>query len=287
MQFYNKLSEFALNYEYFIFDVWGVVHDGVHIYDGVIETLNFLRRKNKKICFLSNAPRRASKVKDVLLKYGINQDFYDFILTSGEATYFDLEKNQKNNFRNFGKKYFYIGPNKDIDLLAGLDYHMVEDAKEANFAIATGFDHEKSLPDEKRHQIEAARENNLPLICVNPDLIVVKKDGYEMICAGILAAEYEKLSGQVLYYGKPYQAVYDIALAMFNNPDKNKILAIGDGMETDIKGARDFGIASALVTSGILCNKLGVSYGQQANKNKVQEICESYGFFPTYVIPNL
>jgi len=287
MQFVNSLKDFSAKYDYFIFDLWGVIHDGEKAYDGVLEAISLLRSQGKKICFLSNAPRRASKVVDVLASYGITRNLYDFILTSGEATFHDFEKNQKNNFQDFGKKYFYIGPKKDIDLLDGLQYVMVDKASDANVAIATGFDHQYSTLEEKLSQIHEALQNNLPLICVNPDLIVVKQDGHEMICAGVMAAEYEKMQGKVFYYGKPYSAVYKMTLELFNCKDKQKIIAIGDGMETDIKGAADFGIDSALLTGGILCNKLGVKYGQAADENKVREICESYEIFPQYIIPNL
>ena len=287
MQFHKGIKEISANYDYFIFDLWGVIHDGIKTYDGVLETLSYLKNQGKKICFLSNAPRRAHKVAEVLNKFSITKDFYEFILTSGEATFLDFKRNQENNFKDFGRKYFYIGPQKDIDLLHGLDYQQVSEVSQASFAIATGFDNEASVLQEKLPQIQEAKKHNLPLICVNPDLLVVRQDGAEMICAGVLAAEYEKMGGEVIYYGKPFSSVYEMTYDFFGKPDKNKILAIGDGIETDIKGAYDFGIASALVTGGILCNKLGVRYGQEACTIKVKEVCESYKIFPQYVISKL
>ena len=287
MQFCKNIKEISAKYDYFIFDLWGVIHDGSQAYDGVVEALSYLKSQGKKICFLSNAPRRSSKVAEVLNRFFIDKSFYEFILTSGEATFFDFKKNQENGFKDFGRKYFYIGPKKDIDLLDGLDYQQTADVSEASFAIATGFDDEKSVLQEKLPQIQEAKKHNLPLICVNPDLIVVKQNGLEMICAGVLADEYKKMGGEVIYYGKPFSSVYNMTYEFFGKPDKSKILAIGDGMETDIKGAHDFGIASALVTGGILCNKLGVRYGQEADPAKVKQICEFYKVFPQYIIPNL
>jgi len=287
MQFHQGIKEISANYDYFIFDLWGVIHDGAQTYEGVVEALSFLKNEGKKICFLSNAPRRSFRVAEVLNKFSIDKSFYEFILTSGEATFLDFKKNQENGFKDFGKKYFYIGPKKDIDLLDGLDYQQVTEVSQASFAIVTGFDDEKSVLQEKLPQIQEAKKYDLPLICVNPDLIVVKQNGLEMICAGVLAAEYEKMGGKVFYYGKPFSSVYNMTYDFFGRPDKNKILAIGDGMETDIKGAHDFQIASVLVTGGILCNKLGVRYGQKADPAKVQQICESCKVFPQYIIPNL
>ena len=287
MQFKNNIRELAELYDFFVFDVWGVIHDGSSAYEGAADAIKFLCAKNRKICFLSNAPRRAFKVGEVLRKYGITPDLYDFILTSGEAAWIDFEKNQKENFKNFGRNYLYIGPQKDVDLLNGLDYQIVEDASKANIAVTTGFDVEDSVLEEKMPQLRAAKQYNLPLVCVNPDLIVVKQNGAELLCAGALALEYKKMGGKVSYYGKPYDTVYKMVCEMFGQVDKSKILAVGDALETDIKGAHDFGIDAVLITGGILSNILGVKYGQVANKNKLETVCKNYQLFPKFVIPGL
>ncbi|NBV06942.1 MAG: TIGR01459 family HAD-type hydrolase [Proteobacteria bacterium] len=287
MQFKNNIRELADLYDYFIFDIWGVIHDGSTAYKGVAEAISFLRAKNKKICFLSNAPRRAHKVAAVLKNFGITSDLYDFILTSGEAAYLDFAKNAQENFVNFGRNYFYIGPEKDIDLLQGLDYKMVTDAALASVAITTGFDNDNSVLEEKMPQLFEAKKFNLPLVCVNPDLIVVKQNGSELICAGALALEYKKMDGRVLYYGKPFPKVYEMVCEMFDCLKSDKIIAVGDGMETDIKGAVDFGIDCALVTGGILSKQLAIKYGEVADKNKVETICKNYQIFPKFVIPSL
>jgi HAD superfamily hydrolase (TIGR01459 family) len=287
MKFIQGIKEIADNYEYFIFDVWGVIHDGVTAYPGAAEAVAFLRSKGKKICFLSNAPRRAHKVAEVLKKHNVTPNLYDFILTSGEAAFLDLEKNQKNNYQNFGKNYFYIGPKKDMDLLEGLDYVRVESASLADFAITTGFDHDFSTLEEKMPDALEAKKYNLPMICVNPDLIVIKQDGHEMICAGALAREYERLGGEVIYYGKPFNLVYKMTCEISQNFDNEKIIAIGDGLETDIKGAVDIGIDSVLVTGGILSNILEVNYTQTADRSKLEAVCNDYQLFPQFVISSL
>lgn len=270
MQFKKDLRELADAYEYFIFDIWGVIHDGTTAYPGAVEMIKFLRQKNKKICFLSNAPRRAAKVAEALNKFGITPDLYDFVLSSGEATFLALK-----NSTNFTKKYFYIGPKKDVDLLDGLDYQVVENAAEASFVIATGFDGEDSIVAEKMPQLLEAKKYDLPLICVNPDLIVVKQDGREQICAGVLAREYEKLGGKVFYYGKPFAEVYKMVLQIFGVSEKSKILAIGDSLTTDIKGAVDFRIDNVLITNGILKNPDPAS---------LASLCDSMKIHPQFVI---
>jgi HAD superfamily hydrolase (TIGR01459 family) len=287
MELISGIKQISHLYDYFVFDVWGVIHDGNLAYPGALEAVSFLRQQNKKICFLSNAPRRAYKVAAVLQKFGITPDLYDFILSSGEAVFLDLEKNQKNEFRDFGKNYFYIGPEKDIDLLDGLDYKKVKMASEAHFAIATGFNNENSTLAEKLPLALEAKKNNLDMICANPDMIVVRQDGSKMICAGTLACEYEKIGGKVVYYGKPFSAVYAMVCKTFNDPESGRILAIGDGIETDIKGASDFGIDSLLVTGGILSNLLNINYKQNADQSSLEAICNEYKLFPKFVISNL
>ena len=287
MKSISGIKEISQHYDHFIFDVWGVLHDGTSAYPNVIETLEFLRAEGKKICFLSNAPRRAFKVAEVLARLGITDQYYDFILTSGEATYLDLEKNQNNNFKDFGQKYFYIGASKDLDLLEGLNYQMVDSADKADFAINTGFENRNSTIDEKLPQAIEAQKHNLPMICVNPDLIVVNHAGEEMLCAGILAREYEKMSGKVFNYGKPFSSVYNMTLEKFGNPNKSQVIAIGDGIETDIAGANKFEIDNILVTGGILANRLEVKFDQEAEQKKLEEVCNSYQIFPKFVISNL
>ena len=283
MQFKDGIKDLVDDYEYFILDVWGVVHDGIHAYPGVVETMKYLKEKNKKVCFLSNAPRRAGKVVEVIKKYGITPDLYDFIITSGEASFFDLKKNEESGFSQFGKKYLYIGPDKDLDLLDDLNYEMVNKAKDADFALTTGFNGEDSTIEEKMPQAIDARNHNLKMTCVNPDLIVVRQNGTEMICAGALAREYEKIGGEVIYYGKPYSAVYKIVCEIFGSDIRSKALAIGDGLETDIKGANDYGIDSLLVTGGILANALEIKPNEPADPKKLAEICDHYQISPKYV----
>ncbi len=102
------IKEISNNYNYFIFDVWGVLHDGSKAYPNVIDTLQFLKDHGKKVCFLSNAPRRAHNVETVLNNLGITKDYYDFILTSGEAAFLHLQQNQESGFQEFGAKYFIL-----------------------------------------------------------------------------------------------------------------------------------------------------------------------------------
>jgi len=287
MKFINGLDEIIDNYQYFILDIWGVIHDGSSLYPNAIKSLEFLKKKEKKVCFLSNAPRRSKKVIEIFDKFGIDNNLYDFILTSGESSYLELTNNLNNNFAKFGNKYFFIGPAKDLDLLDGLQYERVDDISQANFILNTGFENEDSKIDEKLPLAIQGVKYKIPMLCINPDLIVVRKNGQEMICAGMLALEYKKLGGQVHYFGKPFENVYNMVLEKFSNPDKASVVAIGDGLETDIKGAIDFGIHNILVTGGILAKELGIKFSQDADERVLQNLLSSYNFYPNFVISNL
>jgi len=285
--FKNNSGDLIENYEHFIIDLWGVIHDGTAVYDGAIEALSHLRQRHKKIYFLSNAPRRADKVIATLEKYGITRNFYDFIITSGEASYLFLKENEENNFQKYGKNYYYIGPERDRGLVDGLNYNQVFQAKDADFILAIGFNHDLSTEDEQLEFLQEAAKYKLPLICVNPDFVVIKHSGQEILCAGLMAEQYEKMGGEVIYFGKPHQAIYESIFALANEKESSKFLAIGDGIETDIKGANNNKIDSALIPGGILSNILNIKYGKLPKEEDIIGICQERGIFPKFILAQL
>jgi len=248
MKEYKSVSEFAGDYDAFILDIWGVIHDGSAAYPGVIECMKKLHTEGKEIIFLSNAPRRSSKVKTVLSKFGITPDLYKDAISSGEVTYQLFAKNTEGIV-----PYLYIGPEKDADLLDGLKFRPVTEAKDADFALATGFDEDDSTLEEKLPQIEDALNHKLHMYCTNPDLIVVRQDGTKMLCAGVIGEYYRDHGGEVEFIGKPYPLVYDYIFRLFSPKiPKSRICAIGDSLTTDILGANRAGIDSILCMGGIL-----------------------------------
>jgi HAD superfamily hydrolase (TIGR01459 family) len=281
MIFKENLLEIYQDYTYFIIDIWGVIHDGTEIYPGVIENLQKIRKSGKKICFLSNAPRRSVRAETLLNNFGITKDLYDFILTSGEATFLYLQENE-----DLDPRYFYMGPDKDLDLLDGLDYQMTK-MSEAKFIVNTGLGDEFLTVESRQKDLEDGIKYNLPMICVNPDLIVVKQSGLTILCAGLLAKKYQEMGGKVMYFGKPYQSVYDKVKKIFNAKQDDQFLAIGDGIETDIKGGNENNIDSVLIAGGILGEKLNVKYRQLPKLEKMEEICTEYDIRPKFVIAGL
>ena len=282
----SGVSAIIDKYQYFIIDIWGVLHDGTTLYPQVLPTLQYLKQAKKTVCLLSNAPRRSHIVVDFLAKMGIAPDLYSFILTSGEAVYLDLQHNQQNGFINFQQKYCYAGPLKDRNLLDGLAYQET-DVSLANFILNTGFDSDDSILEEKIPLLNKAKEQDLPMICANPDLMVVKQTGQKIICAGVMAQHYQSLGGKVFYYGKPLTKIYEILHNLLDKPHKSSIIAIGDGLETDILGANNFQISSLLVTGGILTHALKVSFSHKIPLDKIINICQKYNAIPNYTISNL
>lgn len=277
MEFYPSLASIGSKYDGFILDLWGVIHDGTALYPGVKPCLESLRRQGKKIVFLSNAPRRASKVEEKLNELGITPDLYDHVLSSGEVAFTFLA--QPDHLLQ-EQKYFYLGPEKDADLLDGLSYQRTEVMSEAEFILAVDVEYHGQAVEELEPYLSEARRHNLPMVCVNPDIEVVKQDGTHIWCAGAVARHYEKMGGEVSYFGKPYAAVYETALALLDTIKRDCILAVGDNIDTDILGGNQAGIDSALVTGGILAREM-----PNPNPYELRELCERKGALPTFVIP--
>ncbi len=247
-------------YHTLLIDLWGVIHDGSKLYPGVLQKLQQMRELGTKICFISNAPRRASKARGVLNNLGITDDLFDAIITSGECFY----QNANSIMSQKSKNIFYIGPQKDLDVLTGLDYHFVKNPADAGFGIITGFT--EGMEETKIDAIlHLCKDVNLELFCLNPDMIVVRQDGSSELCAGVIGQNYTNIGGLTKYFGKPHLDIYEHALKLLglNDTEKSRILAIGDSMSTDIAGANAFGIDSCFCECGIHSHQLQ-SMGKEA-----------------------
>lgn len=284
IQEHTHVHNLSQHYDAFIVDLWGVIHDGIATYPGVHECLEQLKHAGKQVVFLSNAPRRAVKAVEGLGRMEIGKELYSTVITSGEVTYAHLKAWDVPSFPLGGKRYFYIGPDKDADILDGLDYTRTENAAEAHFAITTGFDKDESTLEEKLPQLEVAIAHKLPLICANPDMVVVRHSGVHALCAGVIAEHYKKMGGRVQYFGKPHREVYNTALDLFKAAPKSRIAVIGDSLTTDIKGGNAVGVDTFLIPGGILGKELNISHGELPENNRLKTLCQRYGIFPTGVL---
>lgn len=239
----HSLSDIAERYDALLCDAWGVIHDGVTLFPGAADALTAFRETRGPVVILTNAPRPSSVIPPQLDRLGLPRNAYDAVVTSGDATRAAI-------IARMGKPAFRIGPAMDDPLFEGLaiDFRPLE---EASFIVCSGLDdEEREEPEAYRSLLTRAAERRLPMVCANPD-IVVNWGGRIMWCAGALGELYAALGGEVIYGGKPHWPVYELALKEIDNARgptaRGRILAIGDGLKTDIKGANDHGFDALLI----------------------------------------
>lgn len=282
--FSEHLAELVEPYSLCLIDLWGVLHDGITAYPDALDALRQLRDKKKQVIFLSNAPRRAFEAQKTLDHLGFSRDLYDHIVTSGELTHHVM----KQGTLELGSRYYYVGPPKDESLLEGLEYERVALPSQADFALVTGFDAFGDPMEAKLPEVRLCLEEGLPMICPNPDRVVVRQDrSATMLCAGLLGEFYEENGGIVHYYGKPYADIYDYCLSLAGSVDSADVMAIGDSLHTDIAGAKNKGIYAVLVTGGILANDLNITHHELPEPQILADVCAREGTTPDAVLPLL
>ncbi|MFV9876062.1 MAG: TIGR01459 family HAD-type hydrolase [Rickettsiales endosymbiont of Dermacentor nuttalli] len=272
---YNNIKP----YRTLLIDLFGVIHDGNSLYPGIKEVLENFNNHNREVYFLSNAPRRSNVVKHILKKLGIEDYLYKDVITSGELAHkLCLEQNLLKG------DYFYIGLKQDSNVFEGLKYGAVQNISQANCIVTTGFFDDYQL-DSIIPYLKEALNRHLIMFCLNPDLEVVRQNGKKEQCAGTIAAVYSKMGGQIVYFGKPYNAIYEFVVKVANINNKSKILAIGDGLETDILGANKFGIDSLLIAGGMFKTELFTD--DKVDQEKLQSLCKKFNVTPSFVVPLL
>ena len=256
----NHLSEIYKNYDTFVIDLWGVVHNGMVLNPKAIEAIEHLENNSKKIVFLSNAPRPSSNVINFLLKMNMNRKYLLNVMTSGEAAMHAINKNK------FGKSFFHLGPPRDTSVFEKVKDNRV-DLESCDFILCTGLfdDHEDDLEYYRNYLKNYISKK---LVCTNPDL-TVHRGTVEELCAGSVAKVFEEIGGEVVYFGKPHKEIYKMCVG-----PNEKVLAIGDNLRTDIKGANNLNIDSIFITEGVHrkefnnfseLNKLLEKYSVKAN----------------------
>ena len=281
-QFLSSMTPLVTQYDSFIVDLWGVIHDGQELYTGVEETLLEIQQQNKQLIFLSNAPYRANNVVLLLEQLGISSDLYECIVTSGETFWQTLASPEKHPFFTpSGNHFFFLGNSSDFGFMQGLNYIQTHDVAKADFMLILDYYEDQHSLSGIMQAFEIAVRRKIPLICVNPDKKVVTMQGKVVYCSGIIAEKYQEMGGEVIYFGKPYPAVYQACLASI--PGSNRIIAIGDGLETDIKGANSQHIPSVLVTSGITQQHTGKP-GSATYQTNCLALFERENIQPDYVL---
>jgi HAD superfamily hydrolase (TIGR01459 family) len=253
---FEGLKSIANNYDIFYIDLWGVIHNGIKLHEGAIFTLNKLLEIDKDFVLLTNAPRPTHVVNTQLEKMGMKKKLRDHVFTSGQAALTYLIKLYSTKY------FFHIGPPKDFDLFNDFKNYKSKEIDKCEYLLCTGLfdDYNQDL---NYYKDLFEKHINKKMICTNPDLIVDKGNEREL-CAGSVAMVFEKMGGEVVYFGKPHPEVYNQSI---DNNNK-KILSIGDNLNTDIKGANLLNYDSLLISNGVHKNEI--------KNNGIEKVSKQY-----------
>ena len=276
------LRELAPRYEGFILDLWGVIHDGVTPIPGAIDCLRSLIDSGKRIVLLSNAPRRADDVVRRITAVGVPSGLYHDVMSSGEEAWQCLKRRDDAFYAELGRRCLHIGSERDLEIREGLDLEYVDAPEEAQFILNTGPAGWDDRIEDYEPLLRNALGGGLPMICANPDLIVMRGSTLHL-CAGGLAKWYEEAGGRVRWHGKPFRSVYDSCLRLLRIADRSRILAVGDSLRTDIAGAAGAGIDSLLIAGGIHAEEFGTTGERRPNLGRVEAALRESGYDPVGV----
>ena len=250
----ERFAPLAGDYDAVLCDVWGVVHNGIAATPEATEALEQFRGAGGTVVLISNAPRPGAGVIELLDRLGVPRSAYDRVVTSGDVARGLVAARP-------GIAIHHIGPGRDRPIFSALDIELVP-IDRAGYVVCTGlFDDDTETPEDYRGLLQQMRERELLLLCANPDLVVERGDRL-VYCAGAIAELYHELGGRVIYTGKPHGPIYDQALAAVAAvrgaaPPRAQVLAIGDSVRTDLKGASAAGLDALFITAGIHAEELG------------------------------
>jgi HAD superfamily hydrolase (TIGR01459 family) len=277
LRVYDGMRELTLRYDGFILDLWGVVHDGIRPFPGVLDCMRRLVGDGKRLVLLSNAPRRADDVVRRIARIGVPEGLYHGVMSSGEEAWQCLHHRIEPFYAALGRHCLQLGSERDLEMRDGLDLDFVDTIDNADFILNTGPAEWQDALEDYAALLDAARARDLPMVCANPDLVVIH-DGKPALCAGALAEHYQRLGGRVRWHGKPYPSVYDNCLGLLGIADKSRILAIGDSLRTDIAGAAAAGIPSLLIAGGIHAVEFGA--GGKLDRSRIAAALAAGGLAP-------
>jgi len=249
-----KFSSLAPDYDVVLSDIWGVIHNGMAAHPHACDALMRMRARRGVVILVTNAPRPSDVVARQLERLHVPRETYDAIVSSGDVTRSVIEERR-------GQTLYHLGPERDRSIFSGLNVQFAP-PETADYVVCSGLeDDEVETPDDYRVRLESMLARRLFMVCGNPD-VVVERGSTLVYCAGAIADLYANMGGEVLYAGKPYRPIYDMALAKAESAAGRKValsrvLAVGDSVRTDLKGARTAGVDFLFVTSGIHAEELG------------------------------
>ncbi|TKT69194.1 TIGR01459 family HAD-type hydrolase [Aquamicrobium sp. LC103] len=277
----ETLDQVVGDYSVVFCDVWGVVHNGEAAFPAAAAALRRARDKGAVVVLITNSPRPRDGVEVQLGLLGVPEDAWDRVVTSGDVT--------RDLIAEGPRRVFHLGPDRDMSIYDGLDIDLVEEF-EASAVVCTGLvDDEVETPEDYAEILTRLRARDLPFICANPDIVVER--GERLIwCAGALARDYAQLGGRTLIAGKPHRPIYEAARkaaagVLGREVEAGDVLAIGDGVLTDVKGAADSGFDVLYISAGIHAQE----YGNPASPDpeRLAAFLEKHGYSPVAVMPRL
>ena len=287
-QIITSLSEISDRYDALFVDLWGCVHNGVKALPEAVAALQAYRAKGGKVVLVTNSPRPRAGVQKQLVHFGVPDDAWDTIATSGDSARAAM-------FRGVvGSKVYFIGqPGEEkffqpIGVIKDPVHVEMVDLKDAEGIVCTGPRDPMADPDVMRPEFLMAKQLGLKLLCANPDIVVDRGEVREW-CAGALAKLYTEMGGESLYFGKPHPPIYDLARRRLAElgvdvPDTG-ILAIGDGVLTDIAGAMGEDIDSLFISGGLAAAETKTSH--QPDPDALSAYLEKEISAPTFAIGHL
>ena len=269
------LRETIDHFDVYFLDQFGVLHDGKRPYPGVVEALEALHAAGRKLVILTNSGKRAAPNLERLVAMGVPRSAIHGVVSSGEVAWRGLRNGAFAGGLGAGRKVAIIGRSGDDYGLGGLDLVFVDTPDAADFILILGSDSPKTSLNDYVESLRVAAARRVPALCANPDVWMLTSLG---LCPapGAIARKYQDLGGEVLYIGKPHGAIYEGALALCQGVTKARVVAVGDSVAHDIRGACDFGIASVLVRTGVLSG---------SSDERLAELFKDERATPTYLLP--
>ncbi len=286
----DRLSDISPRYDALLVDLWGCLHNGLKPFPDAVAALQAYRSQGGFVMLLTNSPRPRPAVQAQLDQIGVARDSYDDITASGDASRAAMAAGLA------GTKVYHLGPKKDEsffnDLGDGIDVSHIQRVplEQAEGIVCTGlFDDQSETPEDYRATLLYAKTKGMKLLCTNPDIQVDYGDR-RIYCAGAIAKLYTEMGGESLYFGKPHPPIYDLArnriAAAGRAAPEDRILAIGDGIGTDIQGGMSEGLDTLFITGGMAAPELGPD-PQNPDPAALKAYFAKHQVSPTWVIPAL